>query len=238
MWDTAKPGQLDGFKVNNIFTLDEMRLTKESHEKALESLSGYISQKILKNNKFPLVLGGEHSLSYAVVKALKNKYKNLSVLHFDAHHDLIDNYEGNKFSHACVMRRIHELGVPFVSLGVRNKNFAVEEFIKANRLSNIYRAPGLPPVEKVLKGLSKNVYLTFDLDAFDPSLMPSVGTPEPGGVFWPEVIDFLEKICQKVNLVGADVVELCPIPGLEAPNFLAAKLIYHIVAFKLVKKSP
>lgn len=237
MWDTAKPGQLDGFKAKDIFTLDEMRLTKESQEKALESLTEYISRKILKNNKFPLVLGGEHSLSYAAVKALKAKYRNLSVLHFDAHNDLIDNYEGNKFSHACVMRRIYELKVPFVSVGIRNKNFAVEEFIKSSRLSNVYHAPGLPPVEKVFKNLSRNVYLTFDLDAFDPSIMPSVGTPEPGGLYWQEVINFLEKISQKANLVGADVVELCPVAGLEAPNFLAAKLVYHIVSFKLAKKS-
>lgn len=237
MWDTAKPGQLDGFKVKDIFTLDEMRLTKESHEKALKSLSEFISQKILKKNKFPFVLGGEHSLTYASVKALKNKYRNLSVLHFDAHNDLIDEYEGNRFSHACVMRRIYELDVPFVSVGIRNKNFAVEEFIKLKRLPNIYPAPEMPPVEKVLKGLTRNVYLTFDLDVFDPSVMPSVGTPEPGGLYWQEVIDFLEKISKKINLVGADVVELSPIPGLEAPNFLAAKLVYQIMAFKLAKKS-
>jgi agmatinase len=172
-----------------------------------------------------------------VVKALKKKYKDLSVLQFDAHTDLLNEYEGSRYSHACVMHRILDLKVPAVQIGIRNMNAEIKSYLSKNKkhAKNIYFAPGIPPVEKVLKGLTKNVYLTFDLDAFDLSIMPSVGTAEPGGLYWNETIEAIREISEKVNIVGADVVELCPIWGLEAPNFLAAKLVYEIILGMLKK---
>lgn len=235
MWDSQEKGQLAGFKTSDIFTDEEVVLSKNSVAEALLGLEQYFKEEILSEGKFPLMLGGEHSITLAAVKALKNKYRDLSVLHIDAHTDLLDSFEGTKYSHASVMRRIYDLKIKFVSLGIRNINYAVQKFIKDKKLKNIYFWPEIPPLEKILKGLSKNVYLTFDLDAFDPAIMPSVGTPEPGGLFWWPTIELLNKIIPKVNLVGADVVELKPIPGLEAPNFLAAKLVYHILAAKLKK---
>lgn len=224
-------GKLIGLKPTDIFTLDEIVVSRNSVPEAMEGIEQAIKEEIVIKNKAPLVLGGEHSISYGVVKALQKKYKDLSVLQFDAHTDLIDEYEGSRFSHACVMRRILELGVPAVQIGIRNMNAEIQDYISTNKkhAKDIHFAPGIPKIEKILKGLTKNVYLTFDLDAFDPSIMPAVGTAEPGGLFWNETVEAIRRISKKVNIVGADVVELCPIPGLEAPNFLAAKLTYEII---------
>jgi len=170
------------------------------------------------------------------VKALKKKYKDLSVLQFDAHTDLMNEYEGSRHSHACVMRRILDLKIPAVQIGIRNTNTEIEEYLKKSKNASVYKAPGLPEAEEIIGKLSKNVYLTFDLDAFDPSIMPSVGTPEPGGLLWHETISFINEISKHVNIVGADVVELMPIPGLHAPDFLAAKLAYKII-LSILKES-
>lgn len=231
-------GELIGLKPTDIFTLDEIVVSRNSVSEAMAGIEQAIENEIISKNKKPLVLGGEHSISFGIVKALKKKYKDLSVLQFDAHTDLIDEYEGSKFSHACVMHRILDLGVPAVQIGIRNMNAEIEEYLRKNekQAKNIHFAPGIPPIEKILKGLTKNVYLTFDLDALDPSIMPAVGTAEPGGLLWHETVEAIEKIGKKVNIVGADVVELCPIPGFEAPNFLAAKLVYQIILAMLKRK--
>lgn len=227
----AHGGEIIGLDPTDVFTLDEIVVSRNSIPEAMAGIEQAIEKEIVSKNKIPLVLGGEHSISYGVVKALKKKHKDLSVLQFDAHADLMDEYEGSKFSHACVMRRILDLGVPVVQVGIRNMNAEVEAYLKKNKqqVKNIHFAPGIPPIEKILKGLTKNVYLTFDLDALDPSIMPAVGTAEPGGLFWNETVEAIEKISRKVKIAGADAVELCPIPGFEAPNFLAAKLVYEII---------
>ena len=224
-------GKLVGLKPTDIFTLDEIVISRNSVEEAMKGIEQAIEEQIVAKNKKPMVLGGEHSISYGIVKALKKKHKDLSVLQFDAHADLMDEYEGSRFSHACVMRRISELGVPVVQIGIRNMNKEIEEYLAKNKkqAKNLHFAPGIPPIAKILSGLTKNVYLSFDLDALDPSIMPAVGTAEPGGLLWNETIKAIEAISKKVNIVGADVVELAPIPGFEAPNFLAAKLVYKII---------
>ena len=234
----AHGGKLIGLKPTDIFTLDEIVVSRNSVPEAMAGIEEAIEEEIVSKNKKPLVLGGEHSVSYGAVKALKRKYKDLSVLQFDAHTDLLNEYEGSKFSHACAMRRILDEGIPCAQVGIRNMNAEIQDYISTNKkhAKNIHFAPGIPPVEKILKGLTKNVYLTFDLDALDPSIMPAVGTAEPGGLYWRETIETIEKISRKVNIVGADVVELSPIPGFEAPNFLAAKLVYQIILGMLEKK--
>lgn len=122
-----------------------------------------------------------------------------------------------------------DLGTPIVQIGIRNINTEIADYLKVKKLKHTYFAPKIPPLSKILNGLTKNVYLTVDLDVFDPSIMPSVATPEPGGLGWYEVLKIIEAIGKKKKIVGADVMELCPIPGLEAPNFLAAKLVYKMI---------
>jgi agmatinase len=229
MLDAVDGENLVGMKSTDVYTLDDAELSKNSVKEAMEGIERLIRQEVLLHNKVPMVLGGEHSVTYGVIKAIKKKFKDISVLQFDAHADLINEYEGSKYSHACVMRRIHDLHVPITSVGIRNINQEAENFIQKNNIRSVHYAPGIPPIEKILKSLTKNVYITFDLDAFDPSIMPSVGTAEPGGLGWYETINCIKEISQHVHIVGADVVELKPIPGLDAPNFLAAKLTYHLI---------
>jgi agmatinase len=237
--EDASGEKLTGLKTTDIFTLDEVVLSRNSAKEAVDGVEQAISEEIVKHGKAPLMLGGEHSITLGAVKALKKKYKDISVLQFDAHTDLMNEYEGSRYSHACVMRRIMDLKIPAVQIGIRNINTEIEEYLAKNpkQEKNIYFAPGLPSVEEALNSLTKNVYLTFDLDSFDPSIMPSVGTPEPGGLFWHETVNFIDEISKYVNIVGADVVELMPIPGLHAPDFLAAKLAYKIILSILKKKN-
>jgi agmatinase len=178
-------------------------------------------------------LGGEHTISIGLVKAHKEKYRNLSVLQLDAHADLRESYQDSKYSHACVMRRINEF-CDYVGVGIRNISkeeiaFAKKEKIKIFFARDIKDKPEFG--DEVLDHLSENVYLTFDLDFLDPSIMPAVGTPEPGGPGWYETLDFLKKIIQNKNVVGLDLVELSPLPGIIAPDFLAAKLLYKIIGY-------
>lgn len=225
--------ELIGLESTDIFTLDEIELSLDSPREAIEGIKQAVEDEILQYKKIPLMLGGEHSITLGGVAALKRRHPNLSVLQFDAHADLIDEHEGTKYSHACVMRRIRELGIKTVSVGIRNINAEIKEYFKNKKITDIHFAPKTPPIEKILKGLTKDVYITVDLDVFDPSIMPSVGTPEPGGLGWYDVLNLIEKISKKARIIGADVVELCPIPGLEAPNFLAAKLAYKIIDYIL-----
>jgi agmatinase len=223
IWGENFPSKIEKEKL--IFTFDEIKL-KGKPKKAILELYQFL--KKIKKEKIPILIGGEHTITLAGVMAAKEKYKNLSVLQFDAHPDLRDEYEGEKFSHACVMRRIRELGIPITALGIRSIDCDVAEFIKREKIKNLF-----PKIEekKILGTLSKNIYLTFDFDFLDPAIMPSVGNPQPGGFFWSETIDFLKKICQNKNIVAADFVEFCPIENFFAPNFLAAKLIYNLINF-------
>ena len=219
------------FKSGNpalIFTHEEVELSTEPGEEANRGLEEVVSA-ILKKNKFPFLLGGEHSISLGGVRAVKRKYQNLSVLQLDAHPDLLDEYCGSKYTHASVMRRIKDLGIPTVQVGIRSIDPETRDYIKKAKVKNIFEAPRIP-IEKILKGLTKNVYLTVDLDVFDSGIMPSVGTPQPGGLGWYEVLGLIEKVAKKRKIVGADLVELCPIPDLVAPDFLAAKLVYKIIS--------
>ncbi len=220
------------FKGNNsspIFTWDEVELSAGPGQEAIQGIEEIVGN-VLKKNKFPFLLGGEHSITLGGVKAVKRKYPNLSVLQLDAHPDLLDEYCGSKYTHACVMRRIKDLKIPTVQAGIRSIDPEAREYIKKEKIKNIFEAPGIP-IEKILKGLTKNVYLTIDLDVFDTGIMPSVGTPVPGGLGWYEVLNLVERVAKNKNIVGADVVELLPIPGLVAPNFLAAKLVYKTISY-------
>jgi len=188
----------------------------------------------LDRNKFVVTLGGEHSISYAPIKAHAERFSNLSILQLDAHADLQDAYEGNPWSHASVMARVIELPLSsVVAVGIRSMS---EEELKNQKLTHTFFSHCLHDsdewMEKAIDLLSNNVYMTFDLDVFDSSIMPSTGTPEPGGLNWYQITKFLKLLNERKNLVGFDVVELCPSPHNLAPNYLAAKLVYKILSYK------
>ena len=189
--------------------------------------------KLLIDGKFAVVLGGEHTVSSGSVKAHAECFDNMSILHLDAHSDMRDSYEGDKYSHACVMARAKEITGNIVSVGIRSMDSSELKNIDRNK---IFYAPDICKskgwIKKAAGKLSGNVYITIDLDVFDPSIMPSTGTPEPGGLGWYEVIDLLEYVSKNKNIVGFDVVELCPNKNNAAPDFLAAKLIYKLLSFK------
>lgn len=234
LWD-GKGQQLIGLRSTDIFTLDEIALSLNSPKEAVRGIQQAVKEEILAHRKIPMLLGGEHLITLGAVKALQEKYPDLSVLQLDAHTDLFDEYEGTKYNHACVMRRIQELKIPMVQIGIRNINTEISKYLKKIKNNNIYFAPIIPSLKKILAGLTKNVYLTVDLDVFDPGIMPSVGTPEPGGLGWYEVLELIKEVTNNRKIIGADVVELCPIPGLYTPDFLAAKLVYKIMSFIIGK---
>jgi agmatinase len=187
--------------------------------------------KIVKDKKVPIILGGEHSLSIEAVKGVIEQYPKLSVLQFDAHADLRDTYEGSENSHACALKRILEV-CPAVQIGIRNISEEEYKFAEdIGQLDKIHFAHNTPPTEKIISQLSDQVYITFDVDVFDPSVMPSTGTPEPGGMNWYEVIEILREVATSKTIVGADFVELAPIKGLHAPDFTIAKLIYKLMGY-------
>jgi agmatinase len=190
---------------------------------------------LLEDDKFPVALGGEHSLTPPLVSAMGKKYQNLSVLQIDAHADLRDEYQGNPASHACAMRRVLEV-CPAVQVGIRS--LSVEEAKAIPQLNtkvywakDIARIPLKSWVAKVLDDLNPHVYLTFDLDGFDPSIVPATGTPEPGGLDWYQVMSLIRAVASHKKIVGMDVVELLPQPGDHASDFLAAKLVYKTLGY-------
>jgi len=188
--------------------------------------------KCIHDEKFVVVLGGEHTVSLGTIKAHHESFTDLSILHLDAHSDMRDSYEGNRYSHACVMARVKDFNNHITSVGIRSMD--ASELKKIDK-KNIFYASDIQKsndwIKKVVGKLGRNVYVTIDLDVFDPSIMPSTGTPEPGGLGWYEVIDLLESVSKRRNIVGFDVVELCPSKN-AAPDFLAAKLIYKLLSFK------
>jgi agmatinase len=191
--------------------------------------------EFLEDGKLPVALGGEHSLTPPLVRAAAKKYGDLSVLQIDAHADLREQYQGNPDSHACAMRRVVEI-CPAVQVGIRS--LSVDEAKAVPRLNtkiywakDIVRAPLDGWIAKVVADLSPHVYLTVDLDGFDPSIVPATGTPEPGGLDWHQVTSLIRAVARQKKIVGLDVVELLPQPGDHASDFLAAKLIYKTLGY-------
>lgn len=205
-----------------IFTMELLEPSKNSPEETIARIKNVVD-RLLQDKKIPIMLGGEHSITLGAVQAFKDKFSDFSVLQIDAHSDLRDEFEGTKYHHACVMKRIKDLGISISQVGIRSASEG-EEF------ENAFFAPDLP-VDKIVSSLKDNVYLTFDLDALDPSIMFSTGTPEPGGLGWYETLNLLKEVCRKKKVIGADIVELDPIPGFHAPDFLAAKLVYKIISY-------
>jgi agmatinase len=187
-------------------------------------------------NKFTVLLGGEHSVSIGAFKAYSEKYNDLTILQLDAHADLRPNYEGSEYNHACAMYKAREYA-PIVQVGIRSMCEEEKALADEDRIFFRHQIRENKNWKKdVLKKLSNNVYLTIDLDVFDTSIMPSTGTPEPDGLLFNDLIELIKTLSCKVNIVGLDVVELCPNKENKAPDYLAAKLIYRILSIILKSK--
>ena len=222
-------------KKIGIKTLKPFKIDKNIN-KALKKIS-LINENLLKKKKFPLVLGGEHSITPGCIIPFTKKFKNICLLHFDAHADLRESYLGEKYSHASAIRRCLDYkNVSLISFGIRNISEGEIPFLKKNsKRINIFWAKdkkkwNLNTFKKMIK--NKTVYLTFDVDGFDSSIMPATGTPEPGGLFWNESLEIIKIAAKNSNIVGADINELSPIKGFNSYNFLVAKLAYKILAYK------
>ena len=222
-------------KKIGIKTLKPFKIDKNIN-KALKKIS-FINENILNKKKFPLVLGGEHSITPGCIIPFTKKFKNICLLHFDAHADLRESYLGEKYSHASAIRRCLDYkNVSLISFGIRNISEGEIPFLKKNsKRINIFWAKdkkkwNLNTFKKMIK--NKTVYLTFDVDGFDSSIMPATGTPEPGGLFWNESLEIIKIAAKNSNIVGADINELSPIKGFNSYNFLVAKLAYKILAYK------
>ncbi len=189
-------------------------------------------EKYIEKGKFVTVLGGEHSVSIGSIQAFAKKYDDLSVLQLDAHSDLRPEYEGSKFNHACAMHEA-SYSTNLVQVGIRSMDTCEVEFLRPENLFTSYDIRTNEYwKEDVTNALGENVYITIDLDAFDPSIMPSTGTPEPGGLLWNETLDLLKMVFRNANVVGFDIVELAPMAGNHAPDFMAAKLYYKLLSYK------
>ena len=216
-----------------IYTAKNLSSARNAEAWLKSITSGTIG--ILKKNKFPVILGGEHTVSIGAVRACQQYgIADLSVLQSDAHADLRDSYEKNKLSHACVARRVSEI-CPVTQVGIRSLSAEEAKFKKNSNVTAFYASTNLnsETLNKIIASLTKNVYITIDLDAFDPAFLPAVGTPEPGGLNWYEVLNILRAVCAQKKIVGFDVVELCPLRRDVRSDFLAAKLIYKLIGYIL-----
>lgn len=191
------------------------------------------------DGKIPVMIGGEHSISFGAVQAMKEIYPNISVLQLDAHADLRNEYQGTPYSHACVARRISEI-CPLVQAGIRSMSIEEAKFIAKSNVrshtADFILGEAKSRWKTICDHLRGDLYLTIDLDVLDPAIMPSTGTPEPGGLAWRDVLRLVQEAAKHCRIRGFDVVELAPIPGMVAPDFLAAKLIYRIMGYLTRKR--
>ena len=233
LWDEEMNTDIHGV---GIYTLPEMELPFDDMADIMAEIRRVVAQ-VVEHGKFPVVLGGEHSITSAVVAAMAAKHRGLSVLQIDAHADLRDSYMGTRFNHACAMRRVLE-HARCTQVGIRSLSADEAQAAPALPTSifydvNMRNDPNW--IAQVVDSLAGTVYITIDCDGMDPAIMPAVGTPEPGGLSWYEMLTLLRSVISRRQVVGCDLVELCPIPGMVAPNFLCAKLIYKILTYQFSK---
>ncbi len=229
LYDSESGKEISDF---GIFTLDELEPTLHSPEAMTIRIYETVGE-IIKAGKFPVLLGGEHSITIGSVKAISENHKDLSVLQLDAHADLRDSYWGTRYSHASAMRRVLEFA-PVTQVGIRSASKEEEKCLQEN-VEKIFWARKIVGqtkwLDRMINSLNDHVYITIDLDVLDPSIMPSVGTPEPGGLLWYETLEILRSVCEKKKIVGFDVVELLPNRDNVAPDFLSAKLVIKLIGY-------
>jgi agmatinase len=223
--ETSSEAHLTG--INTVAPV----LEKETPQKLVKAVYDRVLS-LLTEKKFPVIIGGNHTVSIGAIKAFSEYFENLTVLQLDAHADLRQVYEGSELNHACVMARAREYA-PIVQVGIRSMSAEELPFVDRERIffsHELYYNKSL--YKKALNKLSENVYITIDLDVFDPSIMPSTGTPEPGGPPYYELLHFMRDVIKTRNIVGFDIVELCPSATNKTPDFIAAKIIYQLLSYK------
>ncbi len=228
------------FRKYGVVTMKEPVIDRSSVVKSLKQLEK-ITEKILDAGKFPLILGGEHSITAGSICPFVKRYPDLAILHFDAHADLRDGYDGEHYSHAAALRRVMDNPIStLISCGIRNISAGEIPYLEANshritiHFGKDRRSWDPAKIVAPLKG--RPVFLTFDLDGFDSSLMQATGTPEPGGIMWEDALDIIREAAKISNIVGADVVELAPVKALHSCDFLSAKLCYKILSYAFLGK--
>ena len=235
LWDEET--QTDVHAVG-ICTLPEMEFPFATMGEVMAEIRR-VAAELVDRGKFPVVLGGEHSITAPIVAAVAAGHPGLSVLQIDAHADLRDSYMGEPHSHACAMRRVLE-HARATQVGIRSLSTEEAAAIPALPTRIFYDFDMRKDehwIDRVVDGLGDAVYITIDCDGLDPAIMPAVGTPEPGGLSWYELLALLRRVIEKRRVVGCDVVELCPIPGNVAPNFLCAKLVYKILTYQFGRQA-
>jgi len=230
LWDEETETDIHSI---GIYTLPELELPFASMDEVVKEIRR-VASELVKRDKFPVVLGGEHSITAPVVAAVAARHAGLSVLQIDAHADLRDSFMGTRHNHACAMRRVLEYAR---CTQVAIRSLSPEEAAAAPTLpTEIFYDFNMRQrddwIDRIVDSLSETVYITIDCDGFDPAIMPAVGTPEPGGLTWYEGLALLRRVIETRRVVGCDIVELCPIPGNIAPNFTCAKLIYKILSYR------
>ena len=211
------------------------KVTEDSSPEAMCDAVEKATTDMLNTGKFVTLFGGEHSISIGSIRAFRKKYTNLSVLQLDAHSDLRPEFHGSACNHACAMHEASKT-TNLVQVGIRSMDTVELPFVKKENFYTMYRLRATENwMDEVISKLGEDVYLTIDLDVFDPSIMPSTGTPEPGGLLWYDVITLVRKLIEKKNLVGFDIVELASEEGVPSPDFMASKLVYKILSYKFKK---
>jgi agmatinase len=226
--ETSTEAHLVG--INTIAPVLEKESPNQLVKAVYDTLLSLLSEK-----KFPVIIGGNHTVSIGAIRAFSEYFDNLTVLQLDAHSDLRQVYEGSEFNHACVMARAREFS-PMVQVGIRSMSVEELPFAEKDRIfysHELYYDKSL--YKKAIEKLTENVYITIDLDVFDPSIMPSTGTPEPGGPAYFELLHFMRDVIKNRNVVGFDVVELCPSASNKSPDFIAAKIIYQLLSYRFAK---
>lgn len=216
--------------LKGIHTVDPVH-EQETPEKLVDAVYERILS-LLEDGKFPVTIGGNHTVPIGAIKAFAGSYNDLTILQLDAHSDLRQEYEGSRYNHACAMARAREYA-PVVQVGIRSMSKEELPFVDAERIfyaHQLYYDKSL--YRKAIEKLSGNVYITIDMDVFDPSVIPSTGTPEPGGPDYYEIMHFLREVIRERNVVGFDIVELCPSDTDRSPDFIAAKIIYQLLSYR------
>jgi agmatinase len=223
-----------------IATLPPIKFSKKDVDAKAIDLIEKETSRLIKDNKYVVSLGAEHTVTYGFVKAFAKKYKNLTVVQIDAHSDLRQSYHNNIYSHASVMKRVHDFGINLVQVGIRAQCIEESQLIKSSKKINTYYAHQIRKdnkwMQKAIANCTQNVYLTIDADGFDPSIMPAVGTAEPNGLFWNETLEFLRTLITQKNVVGFDIVECAPIKGSILSEYTLAKLAYRLIGYLELKK--
>jgi agmatinase len=230
LWDEET--QTDVHRIG-IFTLPEMEFPFATMEEVVREIRR-VAGELVSRGKFPMIIGGEHSITPAVVAAVADRHPGVSVLQIDAHADLRDSYLGTPHSHACAIRRTLEYART-TQVGIRSLSSEEAAAVPSlpTEIFYDYNMRDDPAwMDRVVESLSETVYITIDVDGFDPAIMPATGTPEPGGLSWYEALKLLRRVIERRTVVGCDLVELAPMGGNVAPNFLCAKLIYKILSYR------